>query len=41
MIYRFTCRGAGIDCDFAAYSENIEEVVAEAMIHAKREHGIA
>jgi len=33
-----TCRDVGVDCDFTARAETIEEVIAQCVDHAKNKH---
>ncbi len=34
------CRDVGIDCDFEARGESVEEIMAHAAKHAKEDHGM-
>ena len=39
MAYTLACRDLGSDCPYVARGETIDEVVQEAMKHAKEVHG--
>lgn len=41
MIYNFSCRDAGIDCDFTATSNSISSIIEKISKHGKERHGIA
>ncbi len=34
------CREVGMDCDFVARGENEEQIMAQAVAHASKDHGI-
>ena len=34
------CRDVGVDCDFRATGETVEDVMAQCAVHAKSAHGI-
>ncbi len=34
------CREVGVDCDFEAKGESVEEIMAQAAKHAKEDHGM-
>ncbi|HKF46546.1 MAG TPA: DUF1059 domain-containing protein [Terracidiphilus sp.] len=34
-----TCREVGMDCDFVARGNSEEEILAQAAVHAKKDHG--
>ena len=34
------CREVGVDCDFTAHGESEEEILAQAVEHARLEHGM-
>jgi predicted small metal-binding protein len=36
-----TCRDVGVDCDFVARGETVEEVMEKAERHAREYHGFA
>jgi len=33
------CRDAGVDCDFVARAENIDELMKKVKAHAQKDHG--
>ena len=33
------CRDVGVDCDFVAKGSNVDEVMAKAAEHARKDHG--
>ena len=35
------CRDVGVDCDFEARGETIDEVMQQCAVHARADHGIA
>ena len=35
-----TCRDAGVDCDFVACGETVEEILGKAAKHGKEAHGM-
>ena len=35
------CRDVGMDCDFEAKGETVEEIMNQAAQHAKEEHGMS
>ena len=39
MPYGLACRDAGVDCDFVARGETVEQVLAEGVKHVKKVHG--
>jgi predicted small metal-binding protein len=39
MAYTLSCKDAGVDCDFVARGETVEEVLAEGIKHVKEGHG--
>lgn len=39
MAYQGACRDVGMDCDFVAEGQTIEEVMAQAARHGKETHG--
>ena len=39
MPYKLACRDLGVNCDFVAKGETKEQVLAEAIKHAKKVHG--
>ena len=39
MAYTIACRNMGADCPYVARGETIDEVVQDAMKHAKEVHG--
>ena len=40
MAKTICCRDAGIDCDFMATAETVDELLQQCVNHAKRAHGI-
>jgi predicted small metal-binding protein len=36
-----TCREVGMDCDFVARGNSEEEILAQAAVHAQRDHGFS
>ncbi len=34
------CREVGVDCDFEAKGDSVEEIMAQAAKHAREEHGM-
>jgi predicted small metal-binding protein len=36
-----TCRDVGVDCDFKASGETVEEVLQKCGEHARSEHGMS
>jgi predicted small metal-binding protein len=40
MAKQICCRDVGVDCDFEATGETVEDVLAQAAAHAKSAHGI-
>ena len=34
------CREAGVDCDFVARGETEEDVIKQAVEHARKDHGM-
>lgn len=34
-----TCREVGMDCDFVARGNSEEEILAQAAVHAQKDHG--
>jgi predicted small metal-binding protein len=34
-----TCREVGMDCDFVARGNSEEEILAQAVVHAQKDHG--
>ncbi len=41
MAYKFSCRKTGLDCDFTAKAETIEELMPKIAEHGKQAHGMA
>ena len=41
MAKSITCRDVGMDCDFTAQAETMEELMQKCSEHAKSDHGIA
>ncbi len=39
MAFSLACRDTGIDCDFVARGETMEEVLEQGIKHAKETHG--
>lgn len=39
MAYQLVCKDLGVDCDFIARGETIEDLMAQAGRHAKEAHG--
>lgn len=39
MAKSICCRDVGVDCDFQATGETVEDVMAQAAAHAKEAHG--
>ncbi len=37
---QLTCRDAGVDCDFVAEGESVEEIIAACAEHAETMHGM-
>ena len=35
-----TCRDVGVECDFTARGETVEEIMQKAARHAKEDHGM-
>ena len=33
------CRDAGVDCDFVARAENMDELMKKVKAHAQKDHG--
>ena len=40
MAKSICCRDVGVDCDFQATGETVEEVMTQCAAHAKSAHGI-
>ena len=40
MAKSICCRDVGVDCDFRATGETVEDVMAQCAAHAKSAHGI-
>ena len=40
MAKSITCRDVGVDCDFQATGETIDDVMAQCAAHARNAHGI-
>ncbi len=40
MAKTLSCRDVGVDCDWHACAETEEEVLRQAAMHAKEDHGI-
>jgi len=40
MAKSIACRDVGVDCDFKATGETVEDVLAQCAAHAKSAHGI-
>lgn len=38
MMYTLSCRDAGVDCDFVAKGETMDEVLETGMDHVKKTH---
>lgn len=38
MIKKLSCRSLGMDCDFVAYGNTVDEVLDKGMEHAKADH---
>jgi predicted small metal-binding protein len=36
-----TCRDVGVECDFVAQGETVEEVLEKTREHARKDHGYA
>ena len=34
-----TCREVGMDCDFVARGDSEDEIMAQAAVHAQKDHG--
>ncbi|MFC2021027.1 DUF1059 domain-containing protein [Chloroflexota bacterium] len=39
MAYTLACRDSGVDCDFVAKGETVEEVMQNGVAHVKEVHG--
>ncbi|HEY3703807.1 MAG TPA: DUF1059 domain-containing protein [Terracidiphilus sp.] len=35
-----SCREVGMDCDFVAHGNSEEEIMAQAAVHARTDHGM-
>ena len=40
MAKMICCRDVGVDCDFQATGETVEDILAQAAAHAKSAHGM-
>ena len=40
MAKKICCRDVGVDCDFQATGDTVEDVMAQAAAHAKEAHGL-
>jgi predicted small metal-binding protein len=40
MAKSISCRDVGMDCDFQATGESVEDVMAQCAVHAKEAHGM-
>jgi predicted small metal-binding protein len=40
MAKSISCRDVGVDCDFQATGETVEDVMVQCAAHAKSAHGI-
>jgi len=40
MAKTLSCRDAGVDCDFVAKGETVEEIFAQCAKHGKEAHGM-
>lgn len=40
MPKKLSCRDVGVDCDFEATGETVEEIMQKAAQHAKEAHGM-
>lgn len=40
MAYKFSCKATGLDCDFTAEAETIEELMPKIAEHGKQAHGM-
>jgi predicted small metal-binding protein len=40
MAKTISCRDVGVDCDFQATGETVDEVMQQCGVHAKSAHGI-
>ena len=39
MLYKYTCRGMGLNCPFMETAETLEEVTKKALEHVLESHG--
>ena len=40
MAKSISCRDVGMDCDFTAQAETVEELMHKCSAHAKSDHGV-
>lgn len=40
MAYKFSCGATGLDCDFTAEAETMEELMSKIVEHGKEVHGM-
>jgi predicted small metal-binding protein len=40
MAKSISCRDVGVDCDFQATGDTVEDVMVQCAVHAKSAHGI-